>query len=151
MIKICSIEECQLELLYGVTNWNVISILSDRERKYGNTDITIKKKSLSHLNVNWDDIWFEIKGDILPDRQTLENILKWSEDKEDILVHCKAGISRSSATAFIISCHKYGFEKSKELLDNNIHYPNELIIKLGESVLNIKCWDFINEKFFQRN
>lgn len=62
----------------------------------------------SHLRMALHDIADHEEGCILPADTHVREILKFISawDREDpILIHCWAGISRSTATAFITACH----------------------------------------------
>ena len=60
-----------------------------------------------HLRLAFHDIVEPVAGLIQPDRTTVEAILGFGRargDRRAILIHCWAGISRSSAAAFMIAC-----------------------------------------------
>lgn len=87
---------------------------------------------------------------IFPTRLHVEKALTWAKDKDELVSCCQAGVSRSSAIGFLISCKYNGIDNAVNLLDKRLHYPNDLIIKLGSEILNdIKIWstyqDWINE------
>ena len=69
-------------------------------------------------------------------------ILKWSKDKNDILVHCKAGKSRSAAIAYLIECLEKSPEEAIKILDPKFHIPNELIVWHGMKI-------FDNQKIYE--
>jgi predicted protein tyrosine phosphatase len=57
-----------------------------------------------------------------------------------LLVHCWAGISRSTAAAYILLCEKLGpgseFEVARALRERAPHAsPNRLIVQLGDEVM----------------
>ncbi len=62
-----------------------------------------------HLKLGVNDIAEPAEGLIHPTAETVEAILKFGatwEPLDPMLVHCWAGISRSSATAFILACER---------------------------------------------
>jgi predicted protein tyrosine phosphatase len=62
-----------------------------------------------HLRVAVDDIWEPEAGRAAPDEAMVREILDfgvgWS-GAAPLLVHCWAGVSRSTATAFILACER---------------------------------------------
>lgn len=61
----------------------------------------------SHLKVTVNDISEPVDGMILPGRAHVERIIDFIEDWDTarpLIVHCWAGISRSTATAFAAMC-----------------------------------------------
>ena len=78
---------------------------------------------------------------IVPSKEHIQDILNWTKDKTDqpISVHCHAGISRSSATAFLIGCQQCGDPQlaMKNILDKRFHSPNSKIIEHGAEILNM--------------
>lgn len=94
------------------------------------------------------DIQREEKGLILCNKWHLETILDYARTKYDeaMLVHCHAGISRSSAVTYLIlldwlksNNHENPVEEALTLLigvkDYNLIYPNKYIIGLGMHIL----------------
>lgn len=64
-----------------------------------------------HLQISMDDIAEPIADRMVPSRQHVANILSFGRewDKEaPLLVHCWAGISRSTAAAYILLCDMHG-------------------------------------------
>ena len=61
-----------------------------------------------HLHVEADDVPAPFAGDIAPTEEHIRSILdfcsKWNR-QGPMLVHCYAGVSRSTAAALIILCH----------------------------------------------
>jgi len=61
-----------------------------------------------HLNIGMADIVEPQAGQILPQSHHLDAFLSFVEAwdrREPLLIHCYAGISRSTASAFIAVCH----------------------------------------------
>ena len=81
------------------------------------------------------------QNEMSPTHKTVYDILKFSSElKEDdnIIVHCHAGISRSTAAALIILYDKIGdINKASELLVQTRPQaaPNRLICKLADELL----------------
>ena len=94
-------------------------------------------KAKNRLMLQFDDIEYEITNCVAPTKEHVQQALDFSEGKDDIIVSCNAGISRSAATAFLIACKKYGMDKAFEILNPKLHCPNALIIRHGSEILNI--------------
>lgn len=98
------------------------------------------------LHLDFDDITYALRSYVLPKKENIQLAFDFSEEKESIVVACHArfpaGISRSSAIAYLIACKEWGIDKALTILDRNIHYPNALIVKLGSEILKDKnIWD----------
>jgi predicted protein tyrosine phosphatase len=68
-----------------------------------------------HLQLAFHDIVEPVPGLAAPDRGLVQAVLDFgraSEDERALLIHCWAGISRSSAAAYAIACDRNpGFER----------------------------------------
>jgi predicted protein tyrosine phosphatase len=77
---------------------------------------------------------------IIPNKENIQNVLNWcksliDQNSKDFIVHCTAGISRSSAIAILIQC-LIDDSKIFEVVDPRFHFPNTKILKIGEELLN---------------
>ena len=62
-----------------------------------------------HLRVGVHDIAAPEAGLVAPDAELVERVLRFAQDWDErapMVVHCWAGISRSTASAFIIACER---------------------------------------------
>jgi len=119
--------------------YNVVSLRGTAKDMSKDDQKSFQKFSKDMIVGSFDDIFLEKhtqRGYVLPDIEQIRDILNWAKDKEDILVHCYQGVSRSSATALSIACMKYGAEYAVKLLNANIHKPNELILVHACEVLD---------------
>jgi len=97
--------------------------------------VAIKENAKSLIHFSVDDIDVSTHGKVSPSMLTVINFLDWSRDKEDIMCVCHAGVSRSSATAYVIASSRIGPEKALEFLKPMWHWPNRLIVWLGSQIL----------------
>ena len=95
----------------------------------------------NHLRVQVHDISEPMCGSIVPGsehiRELIDFLQGWEADAP-LLVHCYAGISRSTATALIARVVKTGdpFAAAKALREAAPHArPNSLIISLADEIL----------------
>lgn len=68
---------------------------------------------------------------VFPELVDVKTGLEWAKGKNPVLVHCAAGISRSSAFAYLIGCLSGQPEEALNVLDARLHWPNKRIVRLG--------------------
>lgn len=97
----------------------------------------------NHLKVSMDDISEPADGFIVPNDghivQVLAFVRGWDR-KAPLVVHCYAGISRSSASAFAAACalnpHRAELSIARQIrAASPIAQPNRLIVALADKVL----------------
>jgi len=84
------------------------------------------------------DVWLpehERMGYQLPREEQIKELLNWSKGKHDFVVHCTAGVSRSSAIAYVLACCFMPPSEAISVLDPYKHDPNDLIVQLGAKLL----------------
>lgn len=95
-----------------------------------------------HLRLTFHDIT-EPKPDLIaPDAGMLQAILDFGREASPgraLLIHCWAGISRSSAAAYAIACDRnpgFEFEIADELRRRSpVVTPNKLMVRLADDLL----------------
>ena len=135
-ISIMSLEAITELLSSKKTLYNIVSIRSSDlpESEY---------KVFEEFNDHYKDIIVEIFDDIespwkgqkvvMPEQ--IAGILKWAKGKDNIVVHCTAGISRSSAMAYLIACTRIPPSEAVKILKTDSHYPNDLVVYYGAKIL----------------
>ena len=96
-----------------------------------------------HLFVAMSDILLAADGHILPAEAhvaTLLDFVKQWDRVEPIVIHCFAGVSRSTAAAYITACalseDRCEFEIAKELrARSETATPNRLLVEIGDRML----------------
>jgi predicted protein tyrosine phosphatase len=97
-----------------------------------------------HLRLGVHDIAMPEAGLTAPDAETVEQILDfgrgWSGETP-MLVHCFAGISRSTATAFVIACERNPAADELEIAlkirrASPSAFPNRRIVALADDILD---------------
>jgi predicted protein tyrosine phosphatase len=95
-----------------------------------------------HLALSFHDITEIRPGLVAPDRTIMQAILDFGRDARarTMLIHCWAGISRSSAAAYVIACDRNpGFEHD---IANELRRrapsvtPNRLMVALADDLLD---------------
>lgn len=124
-----------MEVLKNRGKWFVISI-RDAEETSAPID-AFKDLCQGILALNFDDVYDQRKHSDykLPSMADVKSVIEWSRGKDQILVHCHAGISRSSAMAYLIACDKVGAQAAVGVLNPFLHWPNPLIVKMGGEFL----------------
>jgi predicted protein tyrosine phosphatase len=95
-----------------------------------------------HVRLAFHDIVELLPGLVAPDRSTVQAILDFGREstgQRPMLIHCWAGISRSSAAAFVIACdHNPGYELAiADELRRRAAFatPNRLMVELADNLL----------------
>ena len=96
-----------------------------------------------HLRLGVNDIAEPMEGLVAPDEKVVAQILAFGRDWDEsapMLIHCWAGISRSTASAFMLAC-----ERSPEIDERTIAmamrkaaphaYPNRRIVALADDMM----------------
>lgn len=118
---------------------HLISITGAKQQK----PIRGFKNIKSSLWLKFDDL--NEKKHACPKREHVEKIVEFGRKIRDtegtVLIHCEAGISRSTAAAFVILCDLLGPGKEEEAMQqvaNNrpMLHPNKIICEYGDRILN---------------
>ena len=96
-----------------------------------------------HLKVSMDDITEQLDGFVAPCEAHVEKVLAFVRGWDraaPMVVHCYAGISRSTASAFMAACalnpHKDEISIAKQIrAASAIAQPNRLIVSLADKAL----------------
>jgi predicted protein tyrosine phosphatase len=96
----------------------------------------------NHLQLDIDDIAYEIDGYIAPNRRHVAELIEFGESwrrQGPIICHCYAGISRSSAAALILlALYNPGQERmaAEQLRAQADHVqPNKRLIRFADEIL----------------
>ena len=97
----------------------------------------------NHLKVSMDDITEQMDGFVAPSDQHIERVLNFVRNWDrnaPMVVHCYAGISRSTASAFAAACalnpHRDEIEIAKKIrAASPIASPNRRIVSLADRAL----------------
>jgi predicted protein tyrosine phosphatase len=97
----------------------------------------------NHLRVQVDDITEQMDGFVAPSEAHIEKVLNFVRGWDrgaPMVVHCYAGISRSTASAFAAACalnpHREEIAIARQIrAASPIASPNRLIVSLADKVL----------------
>ena len=146
-IKICGVDELgDLDLTQFT---HVISIWDPVWQGRDNHESQIRRKLGDATRVHFayfDDIPVPMDDRVAATPEQIQEILAFgatANDRSSILIHCWAGVSRSTAVAYAVLCQAAGPGNEKECLSHLRKIrpqavPNSLIVTLAEVVLNRK-------------
>lgn len=148
-VKIAGIAEVIGNInLIKKNNINLISIRDSNPSSLKNGYDIIDKAELKNLlAITFDDVSDRLPPQYNrtknpPKESDIKTILEWAKQKmtensNDFMVHCTAGVSRSSAVAILI---KYMEDpvNTLNIINPMLHSPNLKILSLGEKILNVK-------------
>jgi predicted protein tyrosine phosphatase len=119
-------------------NYDLLTLLSPGHPETDWSALTCGR----HVRLAFHDIVEPMPGLTLPDRDMMQAVLDFGRDTQPqrpLLIHCWAGISRSSAAAFAIACDRNpGFERD---IANELRRrapfvtPNRLMVRLADEIL----------------
>jgi predicted protein tyrosine phosphatase len=131
-----------LSALNGITtrlqNYDLLTLLSPDHPETDWSAFACER----HVRLAFHDIVEPMPGLVAPDRDIMQAILDFGRNaalQRALLIHCWAGISRSSAAAFAIACDRNpGFERdiASELRRRSPSAtPNRLMVRLADDLL----------------
>jgi predicted protein tyrosine phosphatase len=138
MIHVCSLARLH-DTVDEIGAHHVVTLLRD-------SDLVVRPKGVEpehHLIVGVDDITCPIDGYTHPCEEHLQQVLDFIRDWDQsspLVVHCYAGISRSTATAYTAACALNPGRDEAEIARalrraSPTAYPNPLIVSLADGLL----------------
>lgn len=117
---------------------HILSLLSPNQ----DAPREIRTTQAAKLHLSFNDITEARPDLIMPSAAIVEEILTFSRswsDEQPLLVHCWAGISRSSAAAYIIACDRNPDREEEIAIElrrrASFATPNRLMIELADDIL----------------
>lgn len=110
----------------------------------------------SHLRFVFNDVrWFGFwtKGDDVPKEHHVQKLLNHADrlaENEDVVFHCQAGVSRSTAMAWAFMVHQgWNYKEALHAIytKRDLANPNTLLIRYADHLLNMdgKMVDFVDQ------
>jgi predicted protein tyrosine phosphatase len=138
MIHVCSLAALP-EIVRMTGASHVLTVM-------GNVDQVMRPVSVletNHLKVSMDDIVEPMEGYTTPSEAHVEQVLNFIrgwDRKAPMVIHCYAGVSRSTASAFAAACmlnpHRDEIEIAKKIrAASPIASPNRLMVSLADKAL----------------
>jgi predicted protein tyrosine phosphatase len=103
--------------------------------------------------VFFDDVWKteHVRYGYSPASfSAISNMLKFSEDKRELYVHCSSGISRAPAVAYVLMCAKTSPQKAITSFNIHRHFLNPWIVEIGSVFLKNKYIQIEANKYAQK-
>jgi predicted protein tyrosine phosphatase len=96
-----------------------------------------------HLYIRIGDITEPLDGHILPAEEHVQQLIAFARDwdrSEPLVIHCYAGVSRSTAAAFVIACALAPSRNETEIADAIRHAshtatPNRRMVAIADAML----------------
>lgn len=111
------------------------------------------KQILGILELHFNDVERDYPECVAPKKEDFTGLKDFIDSKKDsvdeIIVHCHAGISRSSACATAI-CRYLGIDDSF-IWDSSSYMPNPLVFKLGLEELGVDLNSIDIKGLYERN
>ena len=135
---------CGLDELNGFLNTGVTHVISILDPDYPVPDGLAKIASENRIVFRFDDATVPGAGRIHPASTDIGKLVEWSRSLTDsqvkhLLVHCHAGISRSTAAAAIIVADKNPGRETEifKMIDRirPRNWPNSMMIDLADQLL----------------
>jgi predicted protein tyrosine phosphatase len=138
MIRICSLARLN-ETVSGCRARHVVTLVRDQARVFRPDGI----EPANHLWLQMDDIADPIDGMIAPSETHVAELVDFAkrwDRSSPLVIHCFAGISRSTAAAFITACAMAPERDEAELAQrirkaSPTASPNPRLVALGDSYL----------------
>jgi predicted protein tyrosine phosphatase len=138
MIHVCSLAALP-ETVKSTGASHVLTVM-------GNVDQVLRPESVlpaNHLKVSMDDIVEPMQGYVTPSERHVDQVLNFVrgwDRRAPLVIHCYAGVSRSTASAFAAACllnpHRDEMEIARQIrAASPIASPNRLIVALADKAL----------------
>jgi predicted protein tyrosine phosphatase len=97
-----------------------------------------------HLRLRFHDAHDASDGQVIPSAEDIERFLSFLSGWQlgsSLLIHCRAGIGRSTAAAYVATCWRHpevGERRIAELLREiaPLARPNETVVRLSDTAMN---------------
>jgi predicted protein tyrosine phosphatase len=138
MIHVCSLAALP-ETVKATGASHVLTVMANVEQVQRPQSVL----AANHLKVAMDDIIEQIDGFVAPSDSHIEQVLNFVrawDRQAPMVVHCYAGISRSTASAFVAACalnpHRDEMSIARKIrAASPIASPNRLIVSLADKAL----------------
>jgi len=129
-IEIHNYLSCSHRLETSSQEWDSIVILDStlEESEF------VSLHSRNSLQLRFDDITSCVAHKMLPDAESIAAAVRFGLQSDKLIVCCRAGQSRSSATAFSIAYERIGSD-ALALLNPERHSPNFRILQIADEIL----------------
>lgn len=126
-----------VEILEASPNQLDIIFISSPDGRFSVTNsFRIPELARECCEILYHDVTQSIAHMDPPKRYHVQKALDFAKGRDKLIVACQAGISRSSATAYVVQAATVGLVEALKVLDPKIHSPNLAVVKHGADILN---------------
>jgi predicted protein tyrosine phosphatase len=135
-LYVCSLSGLS-EVAAGLDRFDLLTLLSPGHEGENHRTLGCDR----HLQLSFHDITEKSPGLVAPDSAIMQAVLDFARGARDrkLLIHCWAGISRSSAASYAIACDRnpgFELEIAEELRRRAPSVtPNRLMVSLADDLL----------------
>ena len=138
MIHVCSLAALpEIVRLTGASH--VLTVMA----KVDQVERPASVRPENHMKISFDDITEPMDGFVAPNAEHVEQVLSFVRSWDrgaPLVIHCYAGVSRSTASAFAAACmlnpHRDEIEIARQIrAASPIAAPNRLIVSLADKAL----------------
>ena len=138
MIQVCSLAALA-ETVHATGASHILTVMANVNQVRRPASVL----EANHLKVSMDDITEQMDGFVAPSDSHIEQVLNFVRSWDrgaPLVVHCYAGISRSTASAFAAACmlnpHRDEISIARQIrAASPIAQPNRLIVTLADEAL----------------
>jgi predicted protein tyrosine phosphatase len=138
MLHVCSLAALP-DTVKATGASHILTVMADVDQVQRPASVLVQ----NHLKVSMDDITEQIDGFVAPSDAHIEKVLNFFrgwDRSAPMVVHCYAGISRSTASAFAAACmlnpHRDEIAIARQIrAASPIAQPNRLIVSLADKAL----------------
>lgn len=158
-IHICSVWEVwKFYNMYPEANFISIRDRTPSKPVLEQYNLFDSKRLQNSLVLEMDDIVYpnpHLTNVTIPNEEHISKLINWanvktSENFEPFVIHCTAGVSRSSACALIVQA-LIAPEYLLTIIDPRLHYPNQRILEIASKLLNMPDLVPTVKKFYALN
>ncbi len=135
-ITICGHRRAAELLAENPNQLDIIFISSPDEKFYIENSHKIPGLAREMCELLFHDVATLRLGSEPPKVEHIQKALAFAKGRDKLIVSCQMGISRSSATAYLIKSMEVGPVEALNILDFKVHYPNSLVIAHGSYLLD---------------
>lgn len=134
-IIVCPLHDVEA-IAYVRRPTHILSLISPAAEPTGFSDL-----APHHLELRFNDISAPRDGLVTPSPTDIRSILDFGRSADILLVHCWAGVSRSTAAAYILACQQAGPEHAPNIASKlraaaPYATPNPLMVAIADQRLD---------------
>jgi predicted protein tyrosine phosphatase len=136
-IMICSVKDAVRQVKIEPNKWHVVSLRTPHSEAFRIMD-DVAELCEGMVVREFDDVWVPERGKVMPSKADMDAVFEFvnREAPDNLIVHCHAGVSRSSAMAYAIACRDKPPEEAVKMLNPMLHMPNEWMVDMAATIMD---------------